>query len=177
MSIKRRYRLRKTSIKRLIEKATERFGRVVEEPLKKKVEIVELDSGEEIISVDDEPFLFKSHGEILPALKALDRIELKRVVVDMGAVPHIVNGADVMAPGIAYADEKIAVHEVVVIVDEKYEKPIAIGKALVRGTMMKGPKGKVVENLHHVGDKIWKIWGGSSDSEKLSRRAFWGGYL
>jgi PUA domain protein len=42
----------------------------------------------------------------------------------------------------------------VVIVEERYQKPLAIGRALVAGTDMKG-EGKAVKSLHHVGDAIW----------------------
>jgi PUA domain protein len=40
-------------------------------------------------------------------------------------------------------------------VEERYKKPLAIGRALVTGLEMKG-EGKAVKSLHHVGDLIWK---------------------
>jgi len=43
------------------------------------------------------------------------------------------------------------------IVDEKHGKYLAVGKALVdSGTMAATKKGKVIENLHFVGDEVWE---------------------
>lgn len=80
------------------------------------------------------------------------------VIVDMGAIPHIVNGADVMRPGIVALEGEFKEGELVVVRDEKHRKPIAIGKALESSEkMIQIEKGKVVMNLHYVGDKIWKF--------------------
>ena len=157
MSIKRRYHLRKASLKQLTREVAEKFGVAASEFLNKAIEVAELNGGEHVIMVDGEAFLFRSHGGLSPVLKALDRITLKRVVVDMGAVPHVVNGADIMAPGVVSADDDIVQDEDVVIVDERHGKPLAVGRALVPGAAMRGPRGKVVENLHHVGDEIWRF--------------------
>lgn len=80
------------------------------------------------------------------------------VTVDMGAIEFVVNGADIMAPGIVEADENIAVGDPVWVRDEKNGKPIAIGLALMDGTeMRRSNRGKAVENLHYVGDEIWNL--------------------
>ncbi|MEM0090644.1 MAG: PUA domain-containing protein [Nitrososphaerota archaeon] len=87
------------------------------------------------------------------------------MIVDMGAVPHIVNGADVMRPGIVALEGKFNEGELVVIRDERHRKSIAIGKALESSeNVMKAERGKVVVNLHYVGDKIWRFC-----TEALSR--------
>jgi len=79
------------------------------------------------------------------------------VTVDMGAVPFVINGADIMAPGIVDADEKIQEGDMVWIRDVKNLVPLAIGVSMVSGTeMKKGDKGKVIKNIHNVGDKLWK---------------------
>ena len=76
-------------------------------------------------------------------------------MVDSGAVRFVVNGADIMKPGIVSADPEIAVGDLVVIVEERHKKPLAVGRALVPGSEMKG-EGKAVKSMHHVGDSIWK---------------------
>ena len=157
MSVKRRYHVRKALLKQLAQEVAEKFGVAASEFLNKAIEVAELNSGEDVIVVDGEAFFFRSHGGLFPTLKALDRITLKRVVVDAGAVPHVVNGADIMAPGVVSADENIVQNEDVVIVDERHGKMLAVGRALVLGAAMRGPRGKVVENLHHVGDEIWRF--------------------
>jgi PUA domain protein len=89
----------------------------------------------------------------------LGAIELKPskklVVVDSGAVRFIANGADVMNPGIVFADQDISMGDLVVIVEERHKKPLAVGRALVPGAEMHG-EGKAVKSLHHVGDQIWE---------------------
>lgn len=80
------------------------------------------------------------------------------VTVDMGAVPHVTNGADVMAPGIVDADGDIAEGDPVWVRDENNEQPLAVGRALVDGPEMVGADhGKAVETLHHVGDKVFAL--------------------
>ena len=83
---------------------------------------------------------------------------LKKVVVDMGAIKFVVGGADIMRPGITHFDEDIQDGEFLVIVDENNSKAIAIGIALESTQNMKmQEKGKVVKNIHYVGDWIWDL--------------------
>jgi len=79
------------------------------------------------------------------------------VTVDMGAVPYVTNGADIMAPGIVDADPGIQANDLVWIRDVKNLVPLAIGVSSVNGEeLRKGGKGKVIRTLHNVGDKLWK---------------------
>ncbi|MBI4448418.1 DUF1947 domain-containing protein [Candidatus Woesearchaeota archaeon] len=113
-----------------------------------------------IYLVNDQPRFFKLGDRILPTLRSmLDSPGLlKKVVVDMGAIPFVTKGADVMRPGIRDWDADIAKGEIVVIVDEKFSKPIAVGEALHAGTDLKTvDKGPCVKNLHYVGDRIWSM--------------------
>ena len=144
-------------LKQLAQEVVEKFGENTAELLEGAIEVMELGEDREIILVGGEALLFRLSDGIFPTLKSLDRIPLKRVVVDMGAVPHVANGADIMAPGVVSADEEITLGESVVIVDEQHSKPIAIGQALVPGVEMRGPKGKVIKNLHYVGDEMWQL--------------------
>ena len=95
---------------------------------------------------------------VLPSLKFEEVIQsLPRVVVDMGAVAHIANGAQLMRPGIRSFGVDFAKGDLLVIVDEKYSKPIALGIADMDSVSMKSmAKGKVIENVHYVGDEVWK---------------------
>jgi len=156
MPIKRRYHLRKALLRQLTREVVERFGEPAAELLKGSIEALGLEEGREVILAAGEVLLFRFSDKVFPTLKSLDRIPLKRVVVDMGAVPHVANGADVMAPGVVSADGGITREEGVAIVDERHGKPIAVGQALVPGAEMQGPRGKVIKNLHHVGDEIWR---------------------
>ena len=74
----------------------------------------------------------------------------------MGAVSHICNGADVMAPGIVRIEGQFDVDDFVLVLDERHSKPLAIGSALLDSQTAKQTKhGKTAKNLHYVGDKLW----------------------
>jgi PUA-domain protein len=80
------------------------------------------------------------------------------VTVDMGAVPYVCNGADIMTPGIVDADPGIAPGDFVWVRDEKNRKPLAIGEALLPGLELKSSKkGKGVKMVHRVGDDLWAV--------------------
>ncbi len=99
---------------------------------------------------EDKPFL-----TIRGLLKY--RPTAKAVTVDMGAVPFVTNGADVMGPGITDADESIAEGDLVWIKDIKNGVPLAIGKSLRSGADLKSKAGgKAIKTIHYVGDKLWK---------------------
>ena len=75
----------------------------------------------------------------------------------MGAIKFVINGADIMRPGITEIEEGIAKDELVVIIDERNKKPLVVGIALYDSAEMKKiTSGKVVKNIHYVGDEIWK---------------------
>ena len=83
--------------------------------------------------------------------------DLPKIVVDMGAVAHVVNGAQVMRPGIKQFGNDFAKGDLVVIVDQKFGKKIALGVADVDSQSMKSlSKGRVITNLHYVGDELWQ---------------------
>jgi PUA domain protein len=74
----------------------------------------------------------------------------------MGAIPFVANGADIMVPGIRSVSSEAVPGDVVLVVDEKYGKGLAIGVLLIdRDAILKKGKGKAVKNIHHVGDEIW----------------------
>ncbi len=85
------------------------------------------------------------------------RPEKYAVTVDMGAVPFVTNGADVMGPGIVDADPEIKEGDLVWIRDIKNKVPLAVGVALRDGKGLAAKeKGKAIKTLHNVGDKLWK---------------------
>ncbi|MBI4152535.1 DUF1947 domain-containing protein [Candidatus Woesearchaeota archaeon] len=127
---------------------------------------VEFSKKDKVELWEDEPFLlvvngrpsfFRYEERWIPTLKFLQqKIILPKIVVDMGAIKFLIGGADVMRPGIVEVDSGIAKDEPVVIVDTNNQKPIAVGIALISGAEMKETKsGKVIKNIHYVGDKIW----------------------
>jgi PUA domain protein len=125
----------------------------------------ELTVGEQVVYfVDGTPLIVRTKIGLLPSLK-FDTVigSLPRIVVDMGAVAHVANGADIMRPGVKDIPGDFAKDELVVVVDEKYNKPIALGFTEVDSAEMKLiGKGKVIRNVHYVGDDLWRSFGKSS---------------
>jgi len=118
--------------------------------------------GEDVVYfVDGAPLIVRVKAGLLPSLKFTKAIDsLPRVVVDMGAVAHIANGADVMRPGIKDVRGDFGKGQLVVIVDERFSKPIALGVAGVDSEeMRRASKGKVIRSVHYVGDELWKKFG------------------
>jgi len=80
------------------------------------------------------------------------------VTVDMGAVPFVCNGADIMSPGVVDADPSIEPGDLVWIRDERNLQPLAVARALIRGPeMVERSSGKAAESIHYVGDRLWKL--------------------
>jgi len=125
---------------------------------KARVEI-ETVKDSEIVFVDGNAIAFRRKGELAPVLTNISALDgMPRITVDMGAVPHVVGGADIMAPGIRKIGGEFAEKQFLVVVDEKHGKYLAVGRALMgSGPMAATTKGKVVENVHYVGDLIWEV--------------------
>lgn len=137
------------------------------EELQKKYGLESFFSQDDFVALADETYIMKD-GEVmfyykedllLPSLRLLLKNNfLKNVIINMGAVPFIAKGADLMRPGIVGVDAYVVEGDIVSIVDEKNMKPIAVGESLFsKDEMQKLEIGKMVLNLHHVGDDIWNF--------------------
>jgi PUA domain protein len=156
----RRYSLKSRDTKQVLSKVSEKLKIDLETVARPKVniEIVEADTGQ-LILVDGRPLLFKVGEAIFPTLLFKEFVErAPKIVVDMGAVPYVCKGADVMAPGIVRFEGEFGKGDLVVVVDLKHGKPLAIGESLRESGEAKPSKqGPVVKNLHFVSDKIWNL--------------------
>jgi PUA-domain protein len=156
MKIKSRHHLKGSDARKIVA-AIEPFLSDPSTLRKASLELAETDDEIDLIFVDGRPLIMMMEGT--PFFTVLGAIELKPskklVIVDSGAVRFIANGADVMNPGIVFADQDISMGDLVVIVEERHKKPLAVGRALVPGSEMHG-EGKAVKSLHHVGDQIWE---------------------
>jgi len=122
---------------------------------KDKVELWE--DEKKIITINDTPSFFYYGNRPVPTLKYLQEHEiLKKITVDMGAIKFVVNGADIMRPGITEIAEEIINNDFVVIIDANNHKPLAVGIALFSSEEMQAKNsGKVIKNIHYVGDELW----------------------
>ncbi len=102
---------------------------------------------------------FYKEDKLIPTLHLLLKQNfLPKVAVNMGAVPFVAKGADIMRPGIVGVDPKVKEGDIVSIVDETHDKPLAVGESLFsKEEMEEMEAGKMILSLHHVGDKIWNF--------------------
>jgi PUA-domain protein len=157
---RKRHFLRTKESKELLDKASERLNLNLRQIFKDKakIEAVETDLAE-ILLINGNPALVKTDDNIYPALvpnKLLD--VMPKVVVDMGAVPYVCKGANIMAPGIRSFQGQFKKNDLVLVLDEKHGKPLAVGEVAYDSEQAKNVKqGIVVKNLHYVGDNIWDL--------------------
>ncbi|RLI77012.1 pseudouridine synthase [Archaeoglobales archaeon] len=151
MSMKR---LRKKEAKKVINEISK-----IGVEIKGNMDVVNFGDAD-VILVDNEPLILKYDDRYYLTVYGVIKFkpEKNKVVVDEGALKFIMNGADVMRPGIVYADENIKKDDFVYVVVEGKETPISVGVALVNGKEMIGERGKAVKNIHHLKDKIWKYF-------------------
>jgi PUA-domain protein len=123
---------------------------------KDRLELEENDKGKQLLINGESAFFFVEDKPV-PLLRYLaTHAMLKQIVVDMGAVKFVVSGADVMRPGIKEFAPSIANGELVMVVDINNKKPLCVGRMLFSGDEAQAlPKGKVIKNLHWVGDEWW----------------------
>jgi len=156
----RRHALKSKDTKEILSKVSERLKIDLETIMGHKltVEIVEADAAE-VILIDGKPLLFKIGDTVFPTLLFKEFLEhVPKIVVDMGAVPYVCKGADVMAPGVVRVEGEFRKGDIVVVVDMKYGKPLALGESMDDSEIVKSAKkGSVVKNFHFVSDKIWDL--------------------
>ncbi|MGD0646341.1 MAG: DUF1947 domain-containing protein [Candidatus Bathyarchaeia archaeon] len=154
----RRYALKTKEAKEILSEASTKLKIDLEALFGSKVnvEVVESDVGL-IYLIGGKPLFYKADDKVLPTLLFTEfTAKAPKIVVDMGAVPYVCKGADVMAPGIVRIEGKFSKGNLVLVVDVKYGKALAVGESLYDAEVAKQTKkGPVVKTLHYVSDKIW----------------------
>jgi PUA-domain protein len=122
---------------------------------------------DDLYKLNDIPFLFIYKNQdakkdfIIPHLKSLQNITnldgLNVATVDMGAIKFVIGGADIMRPGITNIKGDFQKGDYLIIVEETHKKPISVGIAMLSSDeMINATGGKVIKNIHYVGDDMWK---------------------
>jgi PUA domain protein len=154
----RRYTLKTKEAKQILTQASTSLKLDLETLFggKANVEVVGSEVGL-IYLIDGKPLLYKADDKILPTLHFTEfAAAAPKIVVDMGAVPHVCKGATVMAPGIVRIEGEFSKGNLVQVVDMKHGKALAIGESLMDAEAARQTKkGPVVKTLHYVSDKIW----------------------
>ena len=99
----------------------------------------------------------KNEETYIPFLTEIDVLKkFPYVMVDMGAVKFMCNGANVMRPGITKYSE-FEKDQLVCVVEESQNKFLAVGRSCVPSSdMMELSKGEIVKNMHYISDKYWE---------------------
>ena len=154
----RRYTLKTKEAKQILTEASTNLKLPLETLFgsKANVEVVGSELGL-IYLIGGRPVLFEADDRILPTLHFTEfAAGAPKIVVDMGAVPYVCKGATVMAPGIVRIEGEFGKGDLVLVVDIKHGKALALGESLMDAqTARQTKKGPVAKTLHYVSDKIW----------------------
>ena len=115
---------------------------------------------EGVVFVHFGDMVFVKSGEtIVPFLGSPEALALfPFATVDEWAIKFMLNGADVMRPGIKSFDQWGDADRIVIVKEEKKGRAIAVGKATVSSTEAQAmAKGVCLKNVHHLGDRYWTI--------------------
>jgi len=156
-SKQRRYSVKSKEAKQILNEASQKLKLDLDGLFGNKVniEVVESEAGQ-IYLINSKPLMFKSES-ILPLLGFTGFINsAPKITVDMGAVPYVCKGANVMAPGIRKVEGEFKTGELVVVIDEKHGKALAVGESMLDAQVLRETKkGPVIKTLHYVSDKYW----------------------
>ncbi|UCG02365.1 MAG: hypothetical protein JSW11_22625 [Candidatus Heimdallarchaeota archaeon] len=101
-------------------------------------------------------FLFEN--QYLPSIQFIREypaIDLPSVKVDEGAVKYILNGADVFGQGITSVSPQFSSNSIVTVCNPQ-NAVLALGKSLKSSDELLNSRGKVILNIHYLGDSIWE---------------------
>jgi len=157
---KKRHSIRKSQVQDLYDRLSLQIGQSASLFSSEMVEILETNADVALYLVNKKPLLMDAGDWVFPTLKGALQCPFpeRRVTVDAGAIPFVVNGADIMRPGIVAVSGDVKAQEPVQIVDERHGKPLAIAIALFDGeAILNSASGKMCKHFHHVGDELWNM--------------------
>ncbi len=158
----RRHRIKRKEARRLAAIASERWPELadfISSARDSEFELVYTEA--QVLLVDRVPVLLLADREPIPAITGLEKfnVDVPKVTVDVGAVPYIAKGAHVMVPGILSISRDFKEGAGVAVTEEKLGSIIAVGIALMSSDEIRlSSKGRAVKNIHHVGDKLWRVY-------------------
>jgi PUA domain protein len=158
--VKKRHSIRKSQAQDLLARLFDQIGNSARFFHADMIEVIETNADVSLFMVNKKLLLMDTGDWVFPTLKGAIQFPFpeRRIVVDAGAIPYVVNGADVMRPGILSVTDDVKSSSPVQIVDERHGKPLAIGVALLDAPDIRAStSGKMCKNFHHVSDEIWNI--------------------
>ena len=140
--VKKRHSVRKGQGQDLLIRLAEQIGTSSDLFRAEMIEVLETNADVSLYMVHKKPLLMDTGNWTFPTLKGAVQYPFpeRRVTVDTGAIPYVVNGADIMRPGIVAVTDDVKANEPVQIVDERHGKPLAIGIALFDAPAIRASK-------------------------------------
>lgn len=160
ITIRKRHTVRRSEMTEIVRRLEDELGAEAEIFAGDRIEVAETGGPVRFYFVDRELLLFERAGVLFPTLRgAMARpFSARRITVDMGAVRFVVNGADIMRPGIVALTDDIRADRPALVVEERHGKPLAVCLARLDADALRAETGgKVCKNIHHVGDEIWEL--------------------
>jgi PUA domain protein len=160
ITIRKRHTVRKGDAAQIVQRLEAELGSEAALFAADRIEVAETGGPIRLYLLDKKPLIFERNGILFPTLQgAIARpFSARRITVDMGAVPFVVNGADIMRPGIVSVSDDIVADHPVIVVEERHGKPLAVCIARFDAVALRAETaGKVCKNIHHVGDEIWSL--------------------
>ena len=128
-------------------------------PKIKNIKSYEIEKNKKLLIHEDNFSAVLIDEIILPFLGNNNLIQsFPSVLVDMGAVKYVCNGANIARPGIVKF-EIFLKDKIVIVKDKDHQKSLAVGISLYDSEKaMSLSKGHIINNMHYVGDKFWNLY-------------------
>lgn len=143
------------------------FEPVIDELIPKKSQAVQLKCEDRIhiYTVENKVILFEHFDDLIPALKVVHNYPgcFPRVQVDRGAIKFVLQGANIMCPGLTspgafLPEENLEADKIVTIYAEGKKTALAVGKLIMSTDEIKSKnKGVGIEVIHFLGDGLWNF--------------------
>ena len=160
LTIKKRHAIKKSQLASLMQKLTDTLGSDAALYNAPMIEIAETASKFDIYIIDKKPLIMEQDTWAFPTLRGavLRPFSGHRIVVAMGAVPYMINGADVMRPGIVSVTDDVVAGKPALVADEIHDKPLAVVIPLYDAAgIIALEQGKAAKNMHYIGDELWNL--------------------
>lgn len=134
-------------------------------PKKQPLILVKCSGHINLLVVNKEPIFFNERdGKYYPTLRLLHKYPfiLPSVQVDRGAIKFVLQGANIMCPGLTSAGGKLdtdfAADTIVCVLAEGKENALGIGLTkMSRDEIRSVNKGIAIDNIHYLNDGLWKL--------------------
>ncbi len=134
----------------------------VDEFLPKKIQLIKysFSKRESVYTKNNQIVLIDIQDLLIPHIKLIRTLNHKipTVSVDTGAIKFVVNGADVMRPGVVKIDENVVEGGLILVSESSKGGILCFGIAMYDAVDMEAMKsGKCIKNIHHLKDKYWDM--------------------